>query len=198
MKKSLISSPFYSSILCTAFAQKNKSISKKNNMEYGFLSSANFNTIRKNNVNIFLKQNLTNYAGISVGGYFKVNINPSFGIKVLAQYDQNGYRLDGLSFEIGNGTGIALGNATIKTTYLNVPVAGEFTFGNKIKYYINTGPYVGFLLNSNVISKISSIANSTASTTKTKSDGHKRTNFGVAVGTGTLIPISKKCHCLLV
>jgi Outer membrane protein beta-barrel domain len=192
MKKSLILLIFFCSILYTAFAQKNKSTNKQANMEYGFLSGVNFNSVRKNNQNIFLKENLTNYTGLSIGGYFKININQLFGIKVLAQYDQNGYRLGDITFTDASGNNLAPGNVTIKTTYLNFPIVAEFTFGNKIKYYVNAGPYVGFLLSSSVISKISSTASSQASTTKTKSDGYKSTNFGVSFGTGTLIPISKK------
>jgi hypothetical protein len=197
MKKSLIFSILLLSLFCDAFAQPTSS--KKNNsaeiqpkIEYGFLSGVNFNTIRQHKVNTFLKENLTNYAGLSIGGYFKLNINKQFGLKILAQYDQNGYRLEGLSFENSGGTGIASGIVTIKTTYLNFPIVGEFTFGNKIKYYINAGPYVGFLLSSNFITKISSTSNVAGSITKSKTDGYKSINIGASVGTGALIPISKK------
>ncbi len=192
MKKKLLLSIFFCSILCTAFAQKNKSTNKQANMEYGFLSGVNFNTIRQNNVNTFLNETVTNYAGISVGGYFKVNINQLFGIRVLVQYDQNGYRLGDLTFTDANGINLAPGNVTIKTNYLNFPIVGEFTFGNKIKYYINAGPYIGLLLRSNVITRIYSMNGSLPSLTKDKSDAYKSTNFGIAFGTGTLIPISKK------
>jgi hypothetical protein len=192
MKKILILSIFFCFILCKAFAQKNKNTTTLPKMEYGFLSGVNFNTIRKNNVNIFLKETLTHYTGLSIGGYFKININQLFGIKVLAQYDQNGYKLGNITFTDASGNNLAPGNVTIKPTYLNLPIVGEFTFGNKIKYYVNAGPYVGFLLRSNLIIKISSTSTSQGSTTKTKSDGYKSTNFGVSFGTGTLIPISKK------
>jgi Outer membrane protein beta-barrel domain len=192
MKKKLLLSIFFCSILYTAFAQKNKSTNKQANMEYGFLSGVNFNTIRQNNVNTFLNETVTNYAGISVGGYFKVNINQLFGIRVLVQYDQNGYRLGDLTFTDANGINLAPGNVTVKTNYLNFPIVGEFTFGNKIKYYINAGPYVGLLLRSNVITRIYSMDGSLPSLTKDKSDAYKSTNFGISLGTGTLIPISKK------
>lgn len=34
-----------------------------------------------------------------------------------------------------------------KLDYLQVPLMARATFGNKIKYYVNAGPYIGFLLN---------------------------------------------------
>ncbi len=197
MKKSLILSVLLVSFLCPAFTQSNWSFFrsatyKEKRTEYGFLSGVNINTIRQHKVNTFLKESVTNYTGVSIGGYFKLNINKQFGLKILAQYDQNGYKLGGLSFENINGTGIAPGSVTIRTTYLNFPLVGEFTFGNKIKYYVNGGPYVGFLLSSNVITKISSTSNAIGSGTKSKTDSYKSTNIGVSLGTGALIPISKK------
>jgi Outer membrane protein beta-barrel domain len=161
-------------------------------MEYGFLSGVNFNSVRKNNQNVFLKENLTNYNGVSTGAYFKLSINKLFGVKVLAQYDQNGYRLGEITFTDASGNDLAPGNVTIKTTYLNFPVVGEFTFGSKVKYYINAGPYVGFLLSSNVITKIASNSNFNGFESKEKSDSYRNTNFGISFGTGTLIPVSKK------
>jgi hypothetical protein len=192
MKKSLILSIFFCFILCIAFAQKNKSANRQTNMEYGFLSGVNFNSIRKNNQNVFLKENLTNYTGLSIGGYFKININQLFGIKVLAQYDQNGYRLGEITFTDASGNDLAPGNVTIKTTYLNFPIVGEITFGHKIKFYVNAGPYIGFLLSSNVITKISSTNNFSGFVSKEKTDGYKSINIGASLGTGALIPISKK------
>jgi hypothetical protein len=192
MKKSLILLIFFCSILYTAFAQKNKNTNKQANMEYGFLSGVNFNSVRKNNQNVFLKENLTNYNGVSIGAYFKLSINKLFGVKVLAQYDQNGYRLGEITFTDASGNDLAPGNVTIKTTYLNFPVVGEFTFGSKVKYYINAGPYVGFLLSSNVITKIASNSNFNGFESKEKSDSYRNTNFGISFGTGTLIPVSKK------
>lgn len=191
MKKGLILSILFCSILYTALAQKNKSTNRKANMEYGFLSGANFNSIRKNNQNVFLKENLTNYTGLSIGGYLKININQLFGIKVLAQYDQNGYRLGEITFTDASGYELAPGNVTIKTTYLNFPIVGEFTFGHKIKYYVNAGPYIGFLVASNVFTKISSTSNFAGYSSKEKTDGYKSTNIGASLGAGTLIPIYK-------
>ncbi len=192
MRKSLILSIFFSSIIYTVLAQKNKSADRQINMEYGFLSGVNFNSIRKNNQTIFIKENLRSYTGLSIGGYFKLNINKLFGVKILTQYDQNGYKIGEITFTDATGNNLAPGTITNKTTYLNFPIVGEFTFGNKTKYYVNAGPYIGFLLSSNFITKISATATSEASTTKSKSDGFKSTNFGISLGTGALIPISKK------
>ncbi len=197
MKKTLTLIVFFVFIYCNVFAQLNLTFTRRGTykptkIEYGFLSGVNFNTIRQNNVNTFLNETVTNYAGISVGGYFKVNINQLFGIRILVQYDQNGYRLGDLTFTDANGINLAPGNVTIKTNYLNFPIVGEFTFGNKIKYYVNAGPYVGLLLRSNVITRIYSMDGSLPSLTKDKSDAYKSTNFGVSFSSGTLIPISKK------
>jgi Outer membrane protein beta-barrel domain len=200
MKEKTMLSILFVSFYCIVFAQANSTyttsgtLKKESKMHYGFLSGINLNTIRQENLNTFLKENVTHYTGLSIGGYLKFHLNKLFAVKVLAQYDQNGYRLGNLSFTDASGTNIAPGNVTIKTTYLNFPVVGEFTFGNKIKYYINAGPYIGFLLSSNVFTKISSTSSSPASNTKSKTDAFKKTNIGVSFGTGALIPISKIMH----
>jgi len=37
--------------------------------------------------------------------------------------------------------------------YLEVPLMGKLQFGRKIKYYINAGPYLGFLLNAKQVTE---------------------------------------------
>ena len=197
MKKSLILSILFSSFYCYVFAQANSSSTKNDThiphkIEYGFLSGVNFNKIRLQGVNSYLKEYVTNYTGVSVGGYFKVNITEQFGIKALVQYDQNGYRLGELTFTDSNGFPLTTGNVTIKINYLNFPIVGEFRFGNKIKYYINAGPYIGFVLSSNIVIKIRSTNTTPEDISKEKTNSYKSTNMGASFGAGTQIPISKK------
>lgn len=67
--------------------------------------------------------------------------------------------------------------------YITVPLLVKVTFGNKIRYFINAGPYMGFLLKQT--EQYGPIRQS-PQTTLDGTDSYKKTEKGISTGAGVL------------
>jgi opacity protein-like surface antigen len=181
MKKNIFFSLIFISLFLNGKAQKY-------NLEYSFQSGLNLNTIHgKTN----LKQSASVLTGLSVGGHFKINVNKHFGLKAAVAYDQYGWANRSLVFEDNLGTEIGKSDVLSRLNYLNLPLLAEYSFGNKIKFNLDGGIFLGFLVSSKVITKVTeSLQPGQAATTTSPSNSTKAINFGVAFGAGVQIPIT--------
>ncbi|RZK01007.1 MAG: PorT family protein [Flavobacterium sp.] len=91
-------------------------------------------------------------------------------------YDQKGW--DNGSFEDASGNFYL---TDYNLNYLTVPVMANWHFGSKRNWYLNFGPYVGFLMS----------AEETTGGVDVK-EGFNSTDFGLALGIGVKIPVSDK------
>lgn len=87
-----------------------------------------------------------------------------------------------------NGTPIGELTAHSSIDYLTFPVLVRATFGNKIQYFINAGPYFGYLLKDRLVSKGDNIP--TATDDYTAFD--KRFDTGISTGVGLFVPLNTK------
>lgn len=114
--------------------------------------------------------------GLSADHYF----SDRWSIKAKLVYDQKGWA-NGF---VTTPSGATINNVDYKLTYLTVPVMANWHFGRTRNWYLNFGPYVGFLLNatesSNIVTDTKSFFNST--------DG------GLALGIGIKIPMNEKTN----
>ncbi|MBL0145128.1 MAG: PorT family protein [Chitinophagaceae bacterium] len=183
MKKYLTPTIFCSILFLFSNAQKI-------NFEYGLhgginIGSANGNAISKDYKSVLI--------GPSFGGHVKLNVTNEFGIKVLAQYDQYGWMYRSLTFVSANGTDLVKGNVLHKLNYLNLPVLAEYSYGSKIKFNINAGIFLGIPLSNKIVIKYQApLPANQPSTTESSSDYYKKMNFGISVGTGLQVPVTKK------
>jgi hypothetical protein len=110
-------------------------------------------------------------AGVSVEHYF----SPSWSFKGRLLYDQKGW----------NTGYITVGTSTTTTNYqldyLTVPLYANWHFGRTKNWYLNFGPYVGFLLS----------ASETAGGNDMKSFFNS-TDAGLDLGIGVKFPVSAK------
>jgi opacity protein-like surface antigen len=181
MKKNIFLSLIFISLFLFSKAQKHP-------MEYGFKSGLNLNTIHGNTG---FKKSASVLTGLSVGGYFKINLNRHFGVKAILAYDQYGWALRSLVFADNFGTEIGKTDVLIKLNYLNLPLLAEYSFGNKIKFNVDGGMFFGFLLGNKIITKVTeSLQPGQAPKTISKSDNNKATNFGLSFGAGVQIPVT--------
>jgi hypothetical protein len=111
-------------------------------------------------------------AGLSADYYF----SRSWSIKVKAIYDQKGY--GGGNSQIGDGPVIK--SVDFRFNYITIPVMANWHFGRTANWYLDFGPYIGFLTSaketSNNLDVSSAVSNIDA---------------GLALGIGLKIPISK-------
>lgn len=81
-----------------------------------------------------------------------------------------------------------------KFDFLTLPILLRASFGSKVKYFINAGPYFSYLLKAHGYMK-DNIEN-----TKTYSEGtdyYKRFESGISFGTGVSIPIAQQLSLLI-
>ena len=115
-------------------------------------------------------------SGINFGGSLDYYFSDTWSIKGKLIYDQKGWDNDYIEDNNGN-----IYPTDVNLNYLTVPIMANWHFGNKRNWYINFGPYFGFLLN----------AEETQFGTDL-SDYFNENDFGLAVGIGVIIPVSNK------
>jgi outer membrane protein with beta-barrel domain len=179
---------FFLTIVSITFFLFSKS--QNNVFEYGLHGGLNLNNAYGTAINKDYRHFLL---GFNLGGHIKINTSSRFGVKAILQYEQNGWTYRSLTFENNSGTAIGKGDALFKLNYLTLPVLAEYSFGNKVKVNTNAGVFFGVLLNNQIITKIKEpVPPNENTTTKSKSDYRKATNFGISFGTGVQVPFSSK------
>jgi hypothetical protein len=111
-------------------------------------------------------------AAVSADHYF----SDRWSLKVKVAYDQKGWGNGFLATPTQVYTGVEY-----KLTYITVPVMANWHFGKTRNWYLNFGPYVGFL------SKAEAKAYNLDVTSAVNS-----TDGGLALGIGIKIPISER------
>ncbi|RYZ98188.1 MAG: PorT family protein [Sphingobacteriaceae bacterium] len=111
-------------------------------------------------------------AGISLDHYFSA----SWSIKGRLIYDQKGWDRGYIGFEDGSST-----ITDYKLDYLTVPVLANWHFGRTKNWYLQFGPYVGFLLSAKGSAGIGDLKPYMAST-----------DIGFDLGIGVRFPVSDK------
>ena len=161
---------------------------QNNAIEYGFHSGLNLNSAYGEAV--FKKYNSV-LSGVSISGHVKIKKRKQFGLKIILAYDQYGWAYRSLTF--ADSTWPTKGDVLFKLNYLNLPVLAEYSFGKKIRYYIDGGVFCGLLLSNHLVTRLKNAAPPYQETvTKTKSDSRKTANFGLSLGLGLQIPITSK------
>jgi len=116
-------------------------------------------------------------SGINVAVAADYYFSKTWSIKGKLIYDQKGW--DNGFIENLN-TGIAY-ETDYNLNYLTIPVMANWHFGNTKNWYLNFGPYMGFLMN----------AEETRFSLDVK-EAFNTTDFGLAYGIGVKIPVSDK------
>jgi len=153
----------------TAFSQE------KGNFEYGFNIGLNVSGVTVG----------TNYTsdskiGFNVGAFGDYFFSDRWSIKAKLNLDQKGW--NGGYFSNNN-----VGSLTnYRYDYLTVPVMANWHFGRKRNWYLNFGPYVGFLID----------AKETNLDIDLK-DLSESIDAGLALGIGVKIPVTDKIKILL-
>lgn len=145
---------------------------QKGDVELGANLGFNYATVQKGSEET--KEHYGMNAGVSVDYYF----SDQWSIKTKLTYDQKGWNRGSIYLidtpYITYGTNYDL-------DYLTVPVTASWHFGKKRNWYLDLGPYVGFLLS--------------AKDSRFKRDVKEyfnQTDWGLALGVGLKIPVTDK------
>jgi len=116
-------------------------------------------------------------SGYNFAGSMDYYFSNRWSLKGKLIYDQKGWDNDVI---LDSNTGDYY-PTNYDVNYLTVPVMANWHFGKKRNWYLDFGPYVGFLL---------SAKDSRYGTNVTS--GFNSTDFGLALGIGVKIPVSDK------
>ncbi len=144
---------------------------KKGDVEFGVNIGVNYSTVTESSSFLQADSGFGINAGFSADYYF----SKQWSIKGKLIYDQKGW--DNGTFEDEFG----VYSTNYNLNYLTVPVMANWHFGRTNNWYLNFGPYAGFLLS----------AEETTGGIDVK-EAFNTTDFGIAFGIGVKIPVSDK------
>ena len=150
---------------------------EQGSIEFGVGAGVNFSTVTEgdNTSNNGGSRTAFN-AGIS-GDFF---FSDRWSIKVKAQYDSKGWK-NGYVEDYNTNT---YSEGPMKLNYITVPVMANWHFGKTRNWYLNFGPYVGFLANAKIEGYDAKYA-------------FKSVDSGLALGIGVKIPVSERCKVFI-
>jgi hypothetical protein len=113
-------------------------------------------------------------------------INPQFSLKSGLNFERKGSKEHVL---LTDDFGKLIGNREIKenSDYLILPILISTYTNGKIKFYVNAGPFLGFLIkNKTIFSAVGDLPKQTI----TSNANMKRIDLGLSFGVGLRIPLS--------
>lgn len=138
----------------------------KDNLEFGIITALSISNV-SDSYNQRTKS-LVEYSGGAFGNYY---LSEQWSLKLKAIYERKGY-----------AEGIYENRETdVAFNMISVPVTANFYFGKHNNWYINLGPYIGFMIAAKATSfnvDVTRLFNST--------------DFGIAGGIGYKLPIGDK------
>ena len=165
MRKLIIATLLVGGFSTATFAQG------KGAVEYGFNAGSNISTV------VSSEDNADSGNGFNVGFAADFYFSDRWSIKGKLIYDQKGWDNDVITdLDTGNTY-----DTNYNLNYLTVPVMANWHFGKKRNWYLDFGPYVGFLMS--------------AEDTRFGADVKEyfnSTDFGLSYGIGVKIPLNNK------
>ncbi len=146
------------------------SAQKKGDVEFGLNVGYNNSTVSDS------EYAADSGSGFNFGGSMDYYFSNSWSIKGKLIYDQKGW--DNGYIEDSDGFAYT---TDFNLNYLTIPVMANWHFGNKKNWYLEFGPYMGFLLNAEDVRFGTDVT-----------DGFNSNDFGLALGIGVKIPLNDK------
>jgi opacity protein-like surface antigen len=167
MKKALITLLVLAGVYSAATAQT------ANSSEFGVNIGLNQSTVQSSGTG----ENATYKTGINLGVSAEYSFSDRWGIKGKVIYDQKGWA-DGF-LVLKDGTEID--GVDYHLNYVTIPVMANWHFGAARNWYLDFGPYLGFLASASESSNSANVK-----------PLFNSTDVGLAFGIGVKIPVSNK------
>lgn len=144
--------------------------------EYGIFAGLNVSNVSTIDNQDASSSRVSFNAGVTGDYYF----SERWSLRGSLIYDQKGWS-DGF-FAIDD----QIFTTDYALSYLSVPVVANWHFAKKRNWYLNVGPYAGFLLSAKTTENDVDV-----------SDAFKSTDFGLAFGIGVKIPVNNEQHLFI-
>jgi Outer membrane protein beta-barrel domain len=163
---------------CTiSFAQKTK-------FEVGFESGPSIIRIQQNKVS---RKYFPSSLGFAGGVFGQININKALSLRSNIHFDKKGFSKGKVLYSAP--TGQIIGTANYYYDYVTIPILLRANFGQKIKFFVNAGPYFGYLINARTIVKQEGSPNSIFNI---NSSFLRKSDKGISSGLGFHVPLISK------
>ncbi len=153
-----------------------------NKFDIGIEGGPSLTSIRGND---FLAEFQYPTIGYSGGLSLQYNFPKLVSIRTNISYERKGVVA---KFNATDINGSVIGEIKTHTffDYLTIPLLTRFNFGSKIKFFINAGPYFGYLIkNTNITEEFNEFPEYISENT----DDYQKFDFGLTGGLGCMLPI---------
>jgi hypothetical protein len=137
---------------------------------------------------IYAKNSIYNHSTLSFGGvgglFCEYGFAGNFSVKAALQYERKGTRIANKSVLLPPG-----GTQQFNLDYLSVPLLVKWSFGGKIRLFVNAGPCVSLLLQQSLW-YVPESGNKSKVANETKS--YYPIDLAVVLGAGVTIPVGSK------
>jgi hypothetical protein len=154
-----------------------------NKFEFGVEASPSFTFLKGND---FIEKMYNGTLGYSGGISFQYNWGKRIALRTNIAYERKGGEGE-FDFTDNYGASIGKGVVNLNFDYLTIPILVRYTFGKRVKYFINGGSYFSYLIKQTLVFKG---ANSDSESNNTSS--YNRLDAGISLGTGIQYPINEK------
>lgn len=173
----------------------NLNYSQNSKIKFGVQAGLNYSTLYGYNLppgisSVFSEKPTFAYLG---GLHLEYQLKEKLSLKLELNYERKGQKgVTYIELTDTNGFGGEEYNFTVKKNYdyLILPLMVKYNFTNKNSFYFNGGPFIGYLLKSNLTNDlvdIEGLENDSDTTTNL----NKRTDFGLSVGFGKTFEFNK-------
>jgi len=173
------------SILIVLILSSLLTLGQTNKFEVGLEVGPSLTSLRGNDV---LDKNNDLSFGFSSGLTFQYNFPKLISIRTNISFER---KSSTSQVSATDQNGDQIGEITYHSyfDYLTIPILGRLTFGKKINFFVNAGPYIGYLI------KLTDIIEAYGEHPKREfddTDYYKRTDLGITTGLGARFPIKNK------
>jgi len=125
--------------------------------------------------------------GFTGGLFFQYNLKKIVSLRTNIAFERKGSLLTSKILDnFGNPIGEM--NTNMHFDYLTLPILVRAKFGEKVQFFFNAGPYIGYLIKQHTISKGDNIPSFTFDNTSQ----YKRFDTGISTGLGLSVPVKTK------
>ena len=125
--------------------------------------------------------------GFSGGLFFQYNFKKVVSLRTNIAFERKGSVFTEQSTDI-NGNPLGKINTNTNFDYLTFPILVRATFGKRVQYFINAGPYFGYLIKQASVIKGDNVPTITIDNTLLD----KRFDIGISAGLGLSLPVKTK------
>lgn len=167
-------------------------------IKFGIQTGLNYSSFRGYDIPDDLSLILTESPAFAfLGGIsFEYQIKEKLSFKLELNYERKSQKTKADIEIISNNPELFPGADEYKTkknnNYLVVPLMIKYSFGNKESFFVNGGPYIGYLLKSNLEEHLYANGTLQESQTTETTTNNKKTDLGLSIGLGKTIKINEK------